>query len=210
PAGVICEIMNDDGSMSRMDDLVRFARQHDLKIGTIRDLISYRREHDHMIERRGQKTFTSRWGGAWTAIAFYNRATGEETMALVKGAIDPSKPTLVRMHMLSIFPDVFGETGERDALVRRAMEIIGEEGSGVLVLLNRPSADYVTRAMQGSGGGAKSDDPDETPIQRDYGGGAQILAELGIREMMLLTNTHHALAALEGYGLSIVGERPID
>ena len=209
-SGVICEIMNDDGSMSRMDDLVRFARQHDLKIGTIRDLISYRREHDHMIERRGQRAFTSRWGGAWTAIAFHNRATGEETMALVKGAIDPTKPTLVRMHMLSVFPDVFGETGERDSLVRRAMEIIGEEGSGVLVLLNRPSPDYVSRAMQAAGTGPKDDDGDETPVQRDYGGGAQILAELGIREMVLLTNTHHALAALEGYGLSIVGERPID
>ena len=163
-----------------------------------------------MIERRGQKTFNSQWGGAWTAIAFYNRATGEETMALVKGAIDPSKPTLVRMHMLSIFPDVFGETGERDALVRRAMEVIGEEGSGVLVMLNRPSADYASRAMQGSASQASAEDSDETPVQRDYGGGAQILAELGIREMMLLTNTHHALAALEGYGLSIVGERPID
>ena len=208
PAGVICEIMNEDGTMARMDDLVRFARIHDLKIGTIRDLIAYRRKHDHLIERRGERRFTSRWGGEWQAITFYNRATGEETLALVKGAIDQDKPTLVRMHSLSLFDDIFGEAGARSAMIERAMETIASEGSGVIVLINRISRDYVSRAIA-RGSEAPPTDAQVTE-QRDYGGGAQILGALGVHDMVLLTNTEHSLVALEGYGLSIVGQRPLD
>jgi 3,4-dihydroxy 2-butanone 4-phosphate synthase/GTP cyclohydrolase II len=208
PAGVICEIMNEDGTMARMDDLVRFARLHDLKIGTIRDLIAYRRKHDHLIERRGERRFTSRWGGEWRAVAFYNRATGEETMALVKGAIDPDKPTLVRMHSLSFFDDIFGENCARGGMIEKAMDIIGREGAGVIVLINRVSRDYVSQAI------ARHSEapPSEAQVteQRDYGGGAQILGALGVHDMILLTNTEHSLVALEGYGLSIVGQRPLD
>ena len=208
PSGVICEIMNDDGSMARMDDLVRFARLHDLKIGTIRDLIAYRRKHDHLIERRGERRFTSRWGGEWQAIAFYNRATGEETMTLVKGAIDPAKPTLVRMHSLSFFDDIFGESGPRGQMIEKAMEQIGREGAGVIVLINRVARDYVSQAI------ARGTQPPpgdaQVTEQRDYGGGAQILGALGVHDMILLTNTEHSLVALEGYGLSIVGQRPLD
>jgi 3,4-dihydroxy 2-butanone 4-phosphate synthase/GTP cyclohydrolase II len=208
PAGVICEIMNDDGTMARMDDLVRFARMHDLKIGTIRDLIAYRRKHDHLIERRAERRFTSRWGGEWQAISFYNRATGEETLALVKGAIDPAKPTLVRMHSLSLFDDIFGEAGPRGAMIERAMEAIAKEGAGVIVLINRVSRDYVSRAI--SRGSEASPGDAQVTEQRDYGGGAQILGALGVHDMVLLTNTEHSLVALEGYGLSIVGQQPLD
>src|SRR5690349_12489864 len=95
PSGVICEIMAEDGSMARLDGLMRFARLHGLKIGTIRDLIAYRRRHDHLVEKRSEGRFHSRWGGDWRAIGFYNKATKDETMALVKGHIDPAKPTLV-------------------------------------------------------------------------------------------------------------------
>ena len=208
PAGVICEIMKDDGTMARMDDLLSFARLHDLKIGTIRDLIAYRRKHDHLIERRAEMTFTSRWGGDWRAITFFNKATGSETMALVKGRIDPDTPTLVRMHTMSVFVDVFGEDNERSGLLSHSMEAIAEVGSGVLVLINKPMQGTVTRFMQlraeGKGAGAP-----EVEELRDYGGGAQILSELGVHDMILLTNTHHTLVGLEGYGLSIVGERPI-
>ena len=208
PAGVICEIMKDDGTMARMDDLLSFARLHDLKIGTIRDLIAYRRKHDHLIERRAEMTFTSRWGGDWRAITFFNKATGSETMALVKGHIDPDTPTLVRMHTMSVFVDVFGEDNERSGLLSHSMEAIAEAGSGVLVLINKPMQGTVTRFMQlraeGKGAGAP-----EVEELRDYGGGAQILSELGVHDMILLTNTHHTLVGLEGYGLSIVGERPI-
>ena len=208
PAGVICEIMKDDGTMARMDDLLSFARLHDLKIGTIRDLIAYRRKHDHLIERRAEMSFTSRWGGDWRAITFFNKATGSETMALVKGRIDPDQPTLVRMHTMSVFVDVFGEDNERSGLLSHSMEAIAEAGSGVLVLINKPMQGTVTRFMQlraeGKGAGAP-----EVEELRDYGGGAQILSELGVHDMILLTNTHHTLVGLEGYGLSIVGERPI-
>ncbi|MDT0576251.1 3,4-dihydroxy-2-butanone-4-phosphate synthase [Croceicoccus sp. F390] len=209
-SAVICEIMNDDGTMSRMDDLIGFARKHDLKVGTIRDLIAYRREHDHLIERRSERDFASRWGGDWKAICFYNKATREETLALVKGKIDPATPTLVRMQLLSVFPDVFAEAGGRESLVRRSMETIAEEGSGVLVLINRPVPDFVSRAMRIAGLKSAEKTAGENPEQRDYGNGAQILAELGLRDMILLTNNSRSLVALEGYGLSIVGERSID
>jgi 3,4-dihydroxy 2-butanone 4-phosphate synthase/GTP cyclohydrolase II len=208
PSGVICEIMNEDGSMARMDDLLSFARRHRLKIGTIRDLIAYRRKHDHLVEKRGEMRFTSRWGGEWTATTFFNKATGDENLALVKGRIDPDRPTLVRMHTMSMFVDVFGEENERAGLLSRSMEAIAEAGSGVLVLINKPMQGIVTRFMelraQGKGAGAP-----EVEQLRDYGVGAQILAELGVHDMILLTNTHHTVIGLEGYGLSIVGEQPI-
>ena len=209
PSGVICEIMRDDGTMARMDDLVSFARLHDLKMGTIRDLIAYRRKHDHLVVKRAELRFTSRWGGEWTATTFFNKATGEETMALVKGRIDPDQPTLVRMHTMSMFVDVFGEENERGGLLSGSMEMIAAAGSGVLVLINRPMQGVVSKFMElraaGKGAGAP-----EVEALRDYGVGAQILAELGVHDMILLTNTHHSVVGLEGYGLSIVGERAID
>ncbi|KMS59486.1 3,4-dihydroxy-2-butanone 4-phosphate synthase [Novosphingobium barchaimii LL02] len=209
PSGVICEIMRDDGTMARMDDLVGFARMHDLKIGTIRDLIAYRRRHDRMIEKRNEITFHSRNGGDWIARSYFNRATGDETVALVKGRIDPNQPTLVRMHTLSLFADIFGEdTGDRSELLQRSMNMIAEEGTGVIVVINRPMNKLMSKVMDIKQEFRAGGTPDLEEL-RDYGVGAQILAELGIHDMVLLTNTHHSLVALEGYGLNIVGERPI-
>jgi 3,4-dihydroxy 2-butanone 4-phosphate synthase / GTP cyclohydrolase II len=208
PSSVICEIMKDDGTMARMDDLVSFARMHKLKMGTIRDLIAYRRKHDHLIEKRAEMKFTSRWGGDWTAMTFFNKATGQETMALQKGRIDPDKPTLVRMHTMSMFVDVFGEEHERSGLLSQSMQAIAEEGSGVVVVINKPMQGIVTRFMQLRAEGKQAGAP-EIEAMRDYGGGAQILTELGVHDMILLTNTHHTMVGLDGYGLSIVGERPI-
>lgn len=208
PSGVICEIMKDDGTMARMDDLVAFARLHGLKMGTIRDLIAYRRKHDHLIEKKAELRFTSRWGGDWRAVTFFNKATGDETVALVKGHIDPAAPTLVRMHTMSMFVDVFGEDNERSGLLSRSMEAIAAEGSGVLVLINKPVRGMVSRFMELRAAGKSAGAPEIEEL-RDYGGGAQILTELGVHDMILLTNTHHTLVGLEGYGLSIVGERPI-
>jgi 3,4-dihydroxy 2-butanone 4-phosphate synthase/GTP cyclohydrolase II len=207
PAGVICEIMKDDGTMARLDDLVGFAQLHNLKIGTIRDLIAYRRRHDHLVEQRAEATFTSEWGGEWRALTFWNKATGSEQVALVKGKIDPTRPTLVRMHALSPFADVFGEGGPRGGLLRRSMEIIGKEGAGVIVVINRPRPDGYTVALQTRSGAIPPKDMDEL---RDYGVGATILTELGVQDMILLSNTHHTLIGLDGYGLSIAGTRPID
>ncbi len=206
PAGVICEIMKDDGTMARMDDLVAFAQLHNLKIGTIRDLIAYRRRYDHLVEKCSEVRFTSEWGGEWTALTYWNKASGSEQVALVKGKIDPERPTLVRMHAMSPFGDLFGESGARGGLLRRSMEEIGREGSGVVVVINKPRADAFTMAVETRAGQRARADMDEL---RDYGVGATILTELGVHDMVLLTNTHHTLIGLDGYGLSIVGERPV-
>jgi 3,4-dihydroxy 2-butanone 4-phosphate synthase / GTP cyclohydrolase II len=208
PSGVICEIMNEDGTMARLDDLVSFAQLHNLKIGTIRDLIAYRRRNDHLVQKRAELKFTSRHGGEWTAITFFNKATGDETVALVKGRISADKPTLVRMHTMSLFVDVLGEASERSGLLSRSMEAIAEEGTGVIVLINRQMRDMVSRFIDLRGQGKVAGDREVEEL-RDYGVGAQILTELGVHDMILLTNTHHAYAGLEGYGLSIVDERPI-
>ena len=206
PSGVICEIMNEDGTMARLDDLVAFAQHHNLKIGTIRDLIAYRRRHDHLVEQRAETRFTSRWGGEWRAITFWNRATGTEQIALVKGKVDPARPTLVRMHALAPFADMFGQESERGALLARSMEIIAAEGAGVIVVITAPRTDSFTAAVRRQAGETVPADMEEL---RDYGAGATILTELGVEKMILLTNTHHTLVGLDGYGLSIVGERPI-
>lgn len=209
PSGVICEVMRDDGEMARLDNLIAFARLHDLKIGTIRDLITYRRRHDHLVSKRAELEFQSEWGGTWKACTFHNKATGDETMAIVKGRIDPTKPTLVRMHTLSMFNDIFNEIGNRAGLLERAMKIIADEGTGVIVIINRPMQRLMSRTIEIK---EQIRAGEEAPIEelRDYGVGAQVLAELGVHDMVLLTNTHHSLVALEGYGLSIVAERRID
>ena len=203
PSGVICEIMHEDGTMARLDDLVSFAQLHGLKIGTIRDLIAYRRRHDHNVEKIAEAKFESKWGGEWTAITYRNKAIDTETLALVKGRLDPGKPALVRMHALGLFSDVLGLQESREGLLGRSMEAIAAEGSGVVVILGRQGPmSEVVRAM------ATTKRPDMQEL-RDYGVGAQILAELGIHDMILLTNSHHTLIALDGYGLNIVGERAI-
>jgi 3,4-dihydroxy 2-butanone 4-phosphate synthase/GTP cyclohydrolase II len=206
PSGVICEIMREDGTMARMDDLVAFAQLHALKIGTIRDLIAYRLKKDHLVEQTAEADFESRWGGTWTAKTFLNKALGNEQVALVKGVLDPSRPTLVRMHQLSLFADVFGEATQRGGMLQQAMKTIAEEGSGVIVVLNRAMPDAVSIALNARSGKGEPRDMDQL---RDYGGGAQILSALGIHDMILLTNTHHTPVALGGYGLKIVGERSI-
>jgi 3,4-dihydroxy 2-butanone 4-phosphate synthase/GTP cyclohydrolase II len=206
PSGVICEIMAEDGQMERMDGLVAFAQRHGLKIGTIRDLIAYRLKKDRLIEQTAEARFESRWGGVWTARTFLNKASGAEQVALVKGHIDPGKPTLVRMHALSIFTDAFAEADGRSRLLEAAMKEIAEEGAGAIVVINRPMAGGLSHALKLRAGEVSERDSAEL---RDYGVGAQILAALGIHEMILLTNSHHTPVALGGYGLSIVGERPI-
>ena len=208
PSGVICEIMKDDGTMARLDDLIPFAQKHRLKIGTIRDLIAYRRRNDHMIERRVETRFNSRWGGDWRAITFFDQASQSEQVALVKGHVTADAPTMVRMHQISLFTDIFGEEGQRSRLLARSMEMIAQAGSGVVVVINRFDADRYSRQMKAREHGGERGGPDMDEL-RDYGVGAQILAELGVRDMILLTNSHHNLIALDGYDLAVVEERPI-
>ena len=128
-------------------------------------------------------------------------------MALVKGHIDPARPTLVRMHAVDVFTDMLGVEGERHGLLQSAMAEIAREGTGVIVMITQQMPHMLTRFVEGKGASpARSD----LEVLRDYGAGAQILAELGVRDMILLTNTHHTLVGLDGYGLSIVGERRIE
>jgi 3,4-dihydroxy 2-butanone 4-phosphate synthase/GTP cyclohydrolase II len=206
PSGVICEIMREDGTMARMDDLMEFARTHNLKIGTIRDLIAYRLRKDRMVEQVAEAQFESSWGGAWSVKTFVDKATGTEQVALVKGWIDPDKPTLVRMHALSLFSDAFGQAGPRGRLLEGAMQEIAEEGTGVIVVINRALPDSLSRAVNILAGKSQ---PSDMETLRDYGIGAQILSALNVHDMVLLTNTHHTPVALGGYGLTIVAERPI-
>jgi 3,4-dihydroxy 2-butanone 4-phosphate synthase / GTP cyclohydrolase II len=205
PSAVICEIMRDDGSMARFDDLTDFARAHGLKIGTIRDLIAYRLKKDHLVERVANSPFTAGSGAQWQAQVFRDKATGEEQLALVHGALDTDQPVLVRMHSLDLFADVLGEAGARSGLLHDAMRMIEAEGSGVLVALHAAAPGSLSRSID-----LRAGKPVEAgDAVRGYGTGAQILAALGIHDMVLLTNTHHSPVALAGYGLAIVEERPI-
>ncbi|MCL6730871.1 3,4-dihydroxy-2-butanone-4-phosphate synthase [Sphingomonas hankyongi] len=206
PSGVICEIMREDGTMARLDDLMDFARAHGLKIGTIRDLIAYRLKKDHLVERVSVSPFNAQSGLQWQAQVFRDRTTGEEQLALVHGTLDPSAPVLVRMHSLDLFADVLGEAGSRSGLLQGAMRAIEEQGSGVVVALHAAAPGSLSRSIDlRAGKPAEAGD-----AVRGYGVGAQILAALGIHDMILLTNTHHSPIALSGYGLAIVEERAIE
>jgi len=205
PSGVICEIMNDDGTMARMSDLSGFAARHGLKIGTIRDLIAYRLRSDHNLERVGEAPFTSIFGGDWTAVTFRNKAIDSEMLALVKGRIQPDRPTLVRMHVVDVFTDMLGVEGERHGLLQSAMAEIGREGAGVIVMITQQMPNMLTRFVR-----RKSDESpavSDLDVLRDYGAGAQILSELGVHDMILLTNSPRTLVALQGFALDVVGHR---
>lgn len=198
PSGVICEIMNEDGTMARLDDLVAFARKHDMKIGTIRDLIEFRMRHDDLVERIAERAFRSDYGGDWKLITYRNKVDGTESFVLQKGDIVEGTPTLTRVHTISLLDDILGQSGPKKRVLQRAMAAVGEHGSGVIVLLINPRATAPSETQS----------PQEGDF-RAYGIGAQILADLGIDDMILLTNSHRTIVAIEGYGLSIVGEQPI-
>lgn len=202
PSGVICEIMNDDGTMARLGDLVGFASRHGLKIGTIRDLIKFRHRNDHLVERVASSSFVSDYGGDWVLHNYRNRIDGSQHLVLQKGRVDPKAPTLVRMHTTSIFADTLGQPGPRKRLLQRCMAQVGSYGSGVIVLLMPTQEGRLAEMVASGGEGGQA-------ALKDYGIGAQILADLGVHDMNLLTNSHQNIIALEGYGLKIVCEQPI-
>lgn len=206
PSGIICEIMNDDGTMARMPDLVRFAQYHRLKIGTIADLIAYRLRHDRIVQRLLETSLTSIYGGAFRMAVYVNRIAYAEHIALVKGEVSEGDPVLVRMHASNVLNDVLGDTrGGKTCQLHDAMQMIGAHGRGVVVLIREPHksslSDRVRSLMAGTS--------EETPQLRDYGIGAQILLDLGVKEMILLSNTERTLIGFEGYGLRILGRQPI-
>jgi 3,4-dihydroxy 2-butanone 4-phosphate synthase/GTP cyclohydrolase II len=206
PSGVICEIMREDGTMARLDDLVDFARSHGLKIGTIRDLIAYRLRRDHLVERVASSPFTSPSGIEWQAQVYRDKATGAEQLALVLGPLDPEQPVMVRMHSLDLFADVLGEPSDRAGLLAGAMQMIEQQGAGVVVALHAATPGSLSRSADRRAG----KEVEEGEALRSYGIGAQILAALGIHDMILLSNTRHSPVGLSGYGLAIVEERCIE
>jgi len=208
PSGVICEILKDDGEMARLGDLIPFAQQHQLKIGTIRDLIAYRRRNDHLVERRAEMAFQSRWGADWRIISYRNRITGGEVVALVKGVIDTAEPVMVRMHVHSPMADLFAEQDDRSGLLDRAMTKIGEEGSGVVVVLSSTAPDLVACIIRAREAG-REESGARTVAVREYGIGAQILTDLGIHRINLLSNSDTNYVGLDGYGIEIVDQQPL-
>lgn len=204
PSGVICEIMNDDGTMARLPDLVAFAQLHGLKIGTIADLIAYRRRYDHFVKRSAESQFESHYGGDWKMIVYVNTIEYAEHIALVKGDISGDEPVLVRMHAINVLADMLGEAhGPRDVLAE-SMRIVADKGRGVVVLLRQPRPTFVTDAV------TKRIADDDRRRVKESGVGAQILLDLGIQNMILLTDTpEKKVVALDGYGLNVVDTHPI-
>lgn len=204
PAAVICEIMNDDGSMARLPDLVGFAQLHGLKIGTIADLIAYRRANDRIVERRYEAPFQSDFGDSLRMVLYRNVLDGVEHVALVKGRIDKDRSTLVRMHRFDFAGDVMGEAGGRAGMIESAIaQISAEPDGGVVVILRDPDP-----AALGKRFGAVAPDPEpEARMLREYGVGAHILRDLGVRKMELLSNHPQKIIGLDGYGLTVTGWR---
>lgn len=201
PSGVICEIMNEDGSMARFDDLIAFARHHNLKMGTIRDLIAYRMRNDDLVEQISESQLVSDYGGDWRAMTYQSKVSGATHVVLQKGNVAPDQPTLVRMHAISIFDDVLGQTGPKKRQLQRSMAAIGEKGAGLIVLIMPDRAEKLHAEIG-------RHPPGEGQL-RDYGTGAQILVDRGVREMILLSDSERTVVGLEGYGLSVVGREPI-
>ena len=207
PSAVICEIMNDDGSMARLPDLIAFAQLHGMKIGTIEDLISYRRRTERLVEKILEEPFDSRTGGEFRLMIYANTVAYAEHIALVKGDVSTPGPVPVRMHSVNILDDVLGDTASsRSRDLHASMEEIGREGRGVIVLIREGYPTFLTDKLKAKQEGV---DPQGGHELRDYGIGAQILRDLGVSEMVVLSNNPMTVIGLEGYGLKIVSRRPI-
>ena len=198
PAGVICEIMGDDGHMSRLPELIEFGQKHGLKIGTISDLIAYRRRHDNLVREVARQPVTSSHGGDWEMRVFTDQAEGVDHIVLVKGDITTPEPVLVRTHSLNVLDDVLGIGPGPSDEVRRAMEIVAREGRGAVCLFRDPSAKLLREEEQGP------------RTIKQIGLGSQILSSMGLHDLILLTDKPQTkYVGLDAYGLRIVGTRPI-
>jgi 3,4-dihydroxy 2-butanone 4-phosphate synthase/GTP cyclohydrolase II len=203
PAGVICEIMNDDGTMARMPDLVAFSQRHNLKLGTIADLIGHRRRTERLVKRVQEGTFPHAIGGDWRLIVYATTTEHAEHVVLIKGNIASPGPVLVRMHAVDMLNDLLGSPSHGS--LHCAMRMIAEAGRGVLVLIRDTRADAISERLR-----QRMAVPRPPGSLRDYGIGAQVLVDLGVRDMILLSNTHRTIVGLDGYGLNIVDQRPIE
>jgi 3,4-dihydroxy 2-butanone 4-phosphate synthase/GTP cyclohydrolase II len=203
-AGVICEIMKDDGSMARLPDLVAFAQLHGLKIGTIADLIAYRRRTERQVERVLETPFDSAYGGRFRMVIYRNVLDGTEHAVLTKGRIDADKATLVRMHRVDLATDMLGAVEARREHVPKALKAMAEyDGAAVAVFIRDSNPHWLSERY----GQPQADHTQN--VLRDYGIGAQILIDLGVRDMLLLTSSKTVLPGSAGYGLQILGRVPL-
>ena len=204
PSGVICEIMKDDGEMARLPDLIGFAKEHDLKIASIADLIAWRRRNESLVQRTVESAITTRIGGEWRMVIYANTVSNIEHIALVKGDISAGDPILVRMHALDLMADLLGAVSEKRAgdELATAMAAIAKAGCGVIVVLRESIASSLS-SMVSQKLNMTSDTSGNRDL-RDYGVGAQILTDLGIRKMILLSDTRPNVVSLEGYDLEII------
>ena len=215
PADVICEIMNDDGTMARMPDLVAFAQRHGLKVGTIEDLIAYRLRNDRIVKPVASSRIESVFGGEFELKAYETTVDPAEHLALIKGDLTKPGPVLVRVHAVSLPPDLLGigTGGNRGSLIQQSMEVISREGRGVVVLLRDLRPKSISQWIGGSDqkGIAKGKSTELDRRMVEIGVGSQILRDLGVTEMVLLTNQPNSrYIGLDGYGLKIIGTRKIE
>ncbi len=203
PSGVICEVMNDDGTMARLPDLVAFAQRHNLKLGTIADLIAHRRRTERLVRRVEEGVLHHPIGGEWRLAVYANTVEYAEHLVLSKGDLTAPMPALVRMHQVDLMGDWVG--GASWPTLSAAMRLIAAENRGAIVLLRDPRPTALSERVAGMRGS-----PRPRPVLRDYGIGAQILVDLGVHDMILLSNTQRTVIGLEGYGLNIVDQHALE